>query len=96
MKAKKLTLIYCPNHPRAARKGHPLAGHVRAENHGECSVHGTVSVPKAGTQALKDSRGLWLPDGGRNIQVEHESGRVDAIVRPEPIVSKSKMPGPSE
>jgi len=60
---------------------------VLAAEHGECSKHGTVSTPRAGTQALKDSRGLWTPDGepNKNLQVEHESGRLDAIVRPETI-----------
>ena len=56
---------------------------VLASEHGECTKHGAVSTPKAGTQALKDSRGLWFP--GQNLQVEHESGRLDAIVRPETI-----------
>ncbi len=79
---KRITFIHCPGHPRAPTEG-PLAGMVRADDHGECSVHGTVSKPRAGTQALKDSRGLWTP--GPNVQVEHESGQLDAIVRPETI-----------
>ncbi len=82
---KKQTFIYCPGHPRATSgDGIIPAGMVRASDHGECTKHGNVSIPRAGTQALKDSRGLWIP-GGTNLQVEHESGRVDAIIRPDTI-----------
>ena len=70
---KKLTFIMCPSHPRASRGGIIPKGMVKASDHGECATHGNVSKPRAGTQAYKDSRGLWIPDGPgfRNIQVEH-------------------------
>jgi len=85
---KKLTFIMCPSHPRASRGGGFIPkGMVKASDHGECATHGNVSKPRAGTQAYKDSRGLWMPDGKtrRNTQVEHVTGQVDAIVRPETI-----------
>jgi len=84
---RKLTFIHCPTHPRASRGGFIPKGMVKADDHGECSVHGNVSKPRYGTQAYKDSRGLWMPDGEfrTNTQVEHTTGRLDAIVRPETI-----------
>jgi len=60
---------------------------VLASDHGECARHGTVSTPRAGTQAFKDSQGLWNPRGepNNNLQLEHVTGQLDAIVRPETI-----------
>ena len=87
MKKKKLTFILCPTHPRASRGGIIPKGMVAASDHGSCDVHGNVSKPRHGTKAYEDSRGLWMPDGKtrRNTQVEHVTGQVDAIVRPETL-----------
>jgi hypothetical protein len=90
---KKVTFIYCPGHPRASTADGLLgdvripAGMVKADDHGECSQHGSVSKPRAGTKAYEDSRGLWLPDGEfrPNTQIEHPTGQLDAIVRPDTI-----------
>ncbi len=89
MRAKRITFIFCPRHPRAAPPGHPLAGHVKADDHGECPDHGNVSRPRYGTPAYRDARGIWMPGGAppekrRNLQVEHVTGQLDAKVRPLP------------
>ena len=85
--AQKLTFIHCPGHPRAGRLPFVPKNMVLASDHGECTRHGSVSKPRAGTKAYEDSRGLWMPDGSfrRNTQIEHPSGQLDAIVRPETI-----------
>ena len=84
---KKLTFIQCPGHPRAGRLQFVPKDMVLASDHGEFSRQGTVSKPRAGTKAYEDSRGLWMPDGEfrRNTQIEHVTGQLDAIVRPETI-----------
>lgn len=94
MKVKRITMIWCPQNPRSHPVGHPMAGHVRSENHGHCDRHGSLSIPRAGTVAFADARRVWRPDfidtpGPKdtrsNIQLEHVSGQLDAKVNPKPL-----------